>query len=151
MIEESRGEVAVQIPAELPPVVGDHDALIEVLINLITNAIKYSTDVPRIRISARVEGARVVLAVSDEGIGIPGPEQARIFEKFHRVDCRRTMEVGGCGIGLSLVRHIVDAHEGEVTVQSTLGQGSTFTVSLPVAKGSAKGWSTSWAESETLN
>jgi two-component system phosphate regulon sensor histidine kinase PhoR len=150
MLEESRAEVKVEIPADLPPVTGDHDALIEVLLNLLTNAIKYSADVPRIRVWARAEGGRVLLSVSDHGIGIPQAEQARIFEKFHRVDCRRTLEVGGCGIGLSLVRHIVEAHEGSVTVESVPNQGSTFTVSLPAAREPTSEWSTAWAESETI-
>lgn len=151
MIEESRCEVEVEIPDELPPVQGDHDALIEVLINLVSNAIKYSTDTPRIRVRAWAEGGRVNLSVTDHGIGIPASEQDRIFEKFHRVDCRRTMEVGGCGIGLSLVQHIVEAHEGRVTVQSVPNQGSTFTVSLPTAKGPAAAWSTAAVKLGTLH
>ncbi|MEO1231038.1 MAG: ATP-binding protein [Myxococcota bacterium] len=74
----------------------------------------------------------MVLGVTDKGIGIAPPDQRRIFEKFHRVDCRRTSEVGGSGIGLSLVKHIVEAHDGDVEVESALGAGSTFRVRLPV-------------------
>lgn len=133
IVDESGGKVSVDLPDELPPVRGDRDALIEVLINLVNNAVKYSERPPDIRIWARTEGASVTLGVTDRGIGIAPTDQKKIFEKFHRIDCRRTSEVGGCGIGLSLVKHIVEAHEGEVEVSSTVGVGSTFRVRLPFA------------------
>lgn len=131
VIQGSGGRVRVDIPDHLPSVRGDRDALIEVLINLINNAVKYSEEAPDIQITARAEDQDVVLAVTDRGMGIPAAEQKRIFEKFYRVDCRRTSEVGGCGIGLSLVRHIIEAHGGSVGVTSKLGAGSTFFVRLP--------------------
>lgn len=132
-VEESEGRIDVEIPDELPPVRGDRDALIEVIINLVSNAVKYSVEPPRITIRAQSEAEGVRLDVKDRGIGIAPHEQRRIFDKFHRVDCRRTSEVGGCGIGLSLVQHIVEAHGGRVGVKSQVGVGSTFQVWLPVS------------------
>ncbi|MGC4113177.1 MAG: HAMP domain-containing sensor histidine kinase [Myxococcales bacterium] len=131
VIEQAGFQVEVAIAPEATTVVADRDALIEVLINLVTNAIKYSPEDKRLRIGAKKANGVVVLSVEDHGIGIPKSEQAKIFEKFYRVDCRRTTEVGGCGIGLSLVDHIVKAHGGSVAVQSEPGRGSTFTVRLP--------------------
>ncbi len=72
-----------------------------------------------------------MLTVEDDGPGIPAADQARIFERFYRVDKARSRETGGTGLGLSIVKHVVDNHAGQVTVQSTLGVGSTFTVTLP--------------------
>lgn len=130
MIASSDFEVTVDVEPGLPDVLGDKDALIEALINLITNAVKYSVDDRSITVEAKHENGEVVLAVSDRGMGISRADQRRIFEKFYRVDCRRTSEVGGCGLGLSLVRHIVEAHDGMLSVVSTLGEGSTFTIRL---------------------
>ena len=86
-----------------------------------------------VRIEAGAVDGCVEISVVDRGIGVPVAERARIFEKFYRVDCRRASEVGGSGIGLSLVKHIVEAHEGEVRVKSEPGGGSRFTVALPMA------------------
>jgi two-component system, OmpR family, phosphate regulon sensor histidine kinase PhoR len=132
MIEEAEFEVSTAYPDELPSIEVDRDAMVEVLINLISNAIKYSPDERAIGISAFVEGPRVAISVKDRGIGIPKAEHAKIFEKFYRVDSRRACEVGGTGLGLSLVHHIVTAHGGQVTVESAPGAGSNFTVWLEV-------------------
>ncbi len=150
MIEESEGKVTVDIPSDLPEVRGDHDALVELLINLVSNALKYSEGQPTITIRARPEGSWFVLDVQDRGIGISPADQKRIFEKFYRVDCRRTSEVGGCGIGLSLVQYIVESHGGEVTVSSALGRGSIFSVRLPAATRVDAPVSTAGATSGTL-
>jgi signal transduction histidine kinase len=131
MIEEARFEVKTSFD-DLPSIEVDRDAMVEVLINLISNAIKYSPDERSMFIRAFVERKRVGVSVSDRGIGISKAELCRIFEKFYRVDSRRSCEVGGTGLGLSLVRHIVTAHGGEVTVSSAPGEGSTFTVWLPL-------------------
>ncbi len=130
MIEEAAFDVTVEIDQDLPAIHADRDAMIEVLINLVSNAIKYSPDEKKIVIRAMREGNRVAISVSDRGIGIPKSEHKKIFEKFYRVECRRTCEVGGSGIGLSLVDHIVSAHQGQVDVASKPGEGSTFTVRL---------------------
>lgn len=133
MIEEAGFLVTVEVDEDLPPISADHDAMIEVLINLVSNAIKYSPEEKKIGIVARRERDFVAISVSDRGIGIPKSEHKKIFEKFYRVECRRTCEVGGSGIGLSLVDHIVSAHQGAVDVASKPGEGSTFTVRVAVA------------------
>jgi signal transduction histidine kinase len=131
MIEEARFEVKTTYEEGLPPVEVDRDAMVEVLINLFSNAIKYSPNERSMLVRAFREGKRIGISVSDRGIGIPKTELCKIFDKFYRVDSRRSCEVGGTGLGLSLVHHIVTAHGGEVTVSSTLDEGSTFTVWLP--------------------
>ncbi len=132
LIEEARCRVEVDVPANLPAIDVDRDALIEVVINLLSNAIKYSPDDRQVRIAATQHDGRLSLSMRDHGIGIARAEHQRIFEKFYRVDCRRTTEVGGSGLGLSLVQHIVHAHRGEIRVESTPGHGSTFTITLPL-------------------
>jgi signal transduction histidine kinase len=134
MIEEGKFEVITEIDPDLPPIQADRDAMIEVLINLVSNAIKYSPDERLLIIRANAEGDRASISVVDRGIGIARHEHRRIFEKFYRVECRRTCEVGGSGIGLSLVEHIVNAHHGDVVVDSKPGAGSTFTVRLPIVR-----------------
>lgn len=126
-------EVRLEMPAELPSLSVDRDSLVEVLVNLIGNAVKYSPQGREITIGARVEGTELEIWVRDQGIGIPRSEHRKIFEKFYRVDTPRAQEVGGSGLGLSLVRYIVEAHGGTVTVDSVPGRGSTFTVRLPLA------------------
>lgn len=137
LIEGQGFAVRQDIPADLPEIPADRDAIIEVLINLITNAIKYSPENRRVEVAARREGDAVLVSVRDFGIGIPGAEHGRIFEKFYRVDHPVTAAVGGSGLGLSLVRYIVSAHGGRITVESAPGQGSTFTVRLPLSRGEA--------------
>ncbi|MEM6731021.1 MAG: HAMP domain-containing sensor histidine kinase [Myxococcota bacterium] len=124
-------DVVVEIEPELPRMCADRDAMIEVLMNLISNAVKYSTTEHFIALRAKRKGKDVAISVADHGMGIPKTELKKVFEKFHRVDCRRTSEVSGSGIGLSLVQHIVEAHDGKVDVKSTPGRGSTFTVRIP--------------------
>jgi signal transduction histidine kinase len=99
--------------------------------NLLENAVQYTRPGGTIDVSVGAENGTAVLVVRDTGIGIPAREQARIFERFYRVDRARSRETGGTGLGLSIVKHIVENHGGTVRVQSELGQGSTFTVRLP--------------------
>jgi two-component system sensor histidine kinase SenX3 len=101
------------------------------LVNLLDNAIKYSGRGEPVEIGAELAGDRVALVVRDHGIGIPTRDLERIFERFYRVDRARSRETGGTGLGLAIVRHVAQAHGGEVTVQSTEGEGSTFTLYLP--------------------
>jgi len=122
----------LDFPEKFPPVQGDFERLREVLTNLIGNAIKYSPEGGLIKVGGRVAGRNMVrLYVSDEGIGIPPADQERIFERFHRVDNRLARQTPGTGLGLFLVRALVDAHGGRVWVDSTPGQGSVFWVELP--------------------
>ncbi|MDQ3281569.1 MAG: HAMP domain-containing histidine kinase [Acidobacteriota bacterium] len=114
-----------------PPLRIDKDALGQVLVNLLDNAVKYSNGTARIdvRITTAIDEVRI--AIADRGIGIPPSEQKKIFEKFYRVGSPLVHDVKGSGLGLSIVQHVVRAHGGRVEVTSTPGEGSTFTLILP--------------------
>jgi signal transduction histidine kinase len=120
------------VPPDLPAVYGDRDVLITVLVNLLDNAWKYSGDVKRVRVRARADGDAVLVEVADKGIGLARRAQRRIFERFYQVDSSLTRRSGGCGLGLAIVKFILDAHGAAVSVVSQPGQGSTFTVRLPL-------------------
>lgn len=124
--------VDVEVPPDLPDVPLDPDAMKQALANLVDNAMKYSADRKHLRVAARREGAEVLVEVADEGIGIPVAERERIFEKFYRVGRSETQGRRGSGVGLALVKHIVEAHRGRVTVDGRPGEGSRFTLHLPV-------------------
>jgi two-component system sensor histidine kinase SenX3 len=114
--------------------VGDRRQLVSAVFNLLDNAVKYSPDDAEVLVQAHSEGdGRLSLAVTDNGIGIPRRDLDRVFERFYRVDRARSRGTGGTGLGLAIVRHVASNHRGEVTVESTEGVGSTFTLSLPVA------------------
>jgi signal transduction histidine kinase len=113
----------------------DREALARSLVNLVNNALKYSQDRKFIGVNLYRKNGSVKLEVVDHGIGIPSQEQDRIFEKFYRVGDPLVHNTKGSGLGLSLVRHIVNAHGGDVSVDSTPGEGSTFTITLPVERG----------------
>jgi len=110
---------------------GDETQLTSMFTNLVDNAVKYTPPGGRVEVTGGFEGSEIVVRVSDTGIGIPEGKLPRIFERFYRVDKARSKETGGTGLGLSIVRHIAENHGGRVTVESTLGEGSTFTVYLP--------------------
>lgn len=126
-------KIEVRIVPDLPDVPMDADAVGQALANLIDNAIKYSCDRKAITVEAAVVDGRLALAVADQGIGIPAAEHARIFEKFYRVGRSETQGRRGSGVGLALVRHVAEAHGGRVTVESRPGEGSRFTLWLPLA------------------
>jgi len=118
--------------APLPPARIDAGAIAQSLSNLLDNAVKYSNGNKDITVSLRREGDFVVIAVTDKGIGIPRDEQAKIFDRFHRVGTGLVHDVKGSGLGLAIVRHIVEAHRGKVSVESRPGEGSTFSIHLPI-------------------
>jgi two-component system sensor histidine kinase SenX3 len=130
-------DVPIRITPEPPDIeiACDRRQLRSALINLLDNAIKYSGPREQVEIGARVEGDRVALCVRDHGIGIPTRDLERIFERFYRVDRARSRETGGTGLGLSIVRHVAQAHGGDVTVESREGEGSLFTLHVPIANG----------------
>ena len=117
---------------EVPPMRVDREAMARSLLNLVNNALKYSQDRKYIGVNLYRDNGSVKLEVVDQGIGIPHQEQQKIFEKFYRVGDPLVHNTKGSGLGLSLVRHIVQAHGGEVAVDSAPGQGSKFTIVLPV-------------------
>ncbi|MFZ0530912.1 MAG: ATP-binding protein [Propionicimonas sp.] len=119
-------------------VVGDAEQLETAVTNLVQNAIAYSEPGARVAVTSRVVDDQVEIRVSDNGIGISEADQARIFERFYRVDADRSRASGGTGLGLSIVKHVAAAHGGEVSVWSKLGQGSTFTLRLPSSQKGAR-------------
>jgi signal transduction histidine kinase len=120
------------IPGGLPAIYGDRDALITVLVNLLDNAWKYSGDKKVVRLRAWPEDGAVWLEVADNGIGMTCRAQKRIFDRFYQVDSSLSRQAGGCGLGLAIVKFILDAHGAAVRVASQPGQGSTFTLRLPL-------------------
>jgi signal transduction histidine kinase len=133
LIEDARISVDVDLPADLPAVAGDEAALRRVFQNLVGNAIKYGVEGKWIGIAARHAGHEVRISVSDRGIGIAPGDHERIFEPFYRAGDVVSAQVQGAGLGLSLVRRIVEAHGGRITVKSAKAAGSEFTVHLPAA------------------
>jgi PAS domain S-box-containing protein len=126
--------IDVDVPPELPKVYGDAGRTRQVLSNLVDNAAKYSPDNSLIQITVDAHDEYVRFAVSDEGLGIPLNEQERIFEKFYRLDPHHRRGVGGSGLGLYICRELVRSMNGQIFVESDLGQGAIFTFELPVAK-----------------
>lgn len=113
----------------------DRGRMVSAFRNLLDNAVKYSEPPGAIEFGARIEDDRVVVRVSDQGIGIPARDLERVFERFYRVDRARSRATGGTGLGLSIVRHVTEGHGGSVRVESTEGEGSTFYLEFPVNDG----------------
>ena len=131
-IEQNGFRLEEKIEDNLPPLQVDREAIARSLLNLVNNAVKYSVSDKYLGVSLYRRNGGVNLEVVDHGIGIPPNEQAKIFEKFYRACDPLVHNTKGSGLGLSLVRHIVEAHGGEVGVESSPGKGSKFTITLPV-------------------
>lgn len=131
---EARGIYVEVGKIEDETVIGDRDQLIAAVHNLIENAINYSPEDTKVSVVTQRKDNLVEISVSDQGIGIADEEQARIFERFYRVDPARSRETGGTGLGLSIVKHVALNHGGDVRVWSKIGVGSTFTLILPIAQ-----------------
>ncbi|HEY7097849.1 MAG TPA: HAMP domain-containing sensor histidine kinase [Terriglobales bacterium] len=129
---EQNGFSFVEKIENVPPMMVDREAMARSLLNLVNNALKYSQDRKYIGVNLYRDNGAVKLEVVDHGIGIPVPEQQKIFEKFYRVGDPLVHNTKGSGLGLSLVRHIISAHGGEVAVDSAPGQGSRFVITLPL-------------------
>ncbi|MFN8525004.1 MAG: ATP-binding protein [Chloroflexota bacterium] len=124
--------IQTSFPAEFPVIRGDREKLRQALANLVDNALKYSPEGGVIEIGGRVEPGSVVVTVSDQGIGIPPEEHEHVFERFHRVDTRLSRATQGAGLGLYICKVIVEAHGGQIWVESSdQRQGSTFHIRLP--------------------
>jgi len=123
----------LELAPEMPSIVGDRDALITVLVNLLDNAIKYTGDTKKIRLRGFTSDGNVCFEIQDNGIGFPRSASKKIFDRFYQVDHTLSRSAGGCGLGLSIVQFIVTAHNGSITARSQPGKGSTFTVQLPAA------------------
>jgi signal transduction histidine kinase len=132
-LHDPRCQFEARCAPDLKPILADADAMTIALVNLLENAWKYSGDEKRIVLRAEQRNGAVTFAVDDNGVGLSPRESRRIFGRFYQVDQRLSREVGGCGLGLSIVDYIVRNHRGRVRVESKLGAGSTFIVEVPVA------------------
>ena len=148
ILEASKLVLKWDVPESLPKVNVDQQLFMQILVNLIDNAIKYTPDSGAITVSAALgtgeapresditspntNSEEIIIHVQDTGIGIPMESQSRVFERFYRVDKGRAREMGGTGLGLAIVKHIVLRHNGRIWLESTLGQGSTFYMAIPL-------------------
>ncbi|MBK7894159.1 MAG: response regulator [Anaerolineaceae bacterium] len=139
-LDRRHHSLVIEAPANLPPLVGDQDRISQVLINLLGNAIKYTPDGGQITITAHAEANKLHLTVQDNGVGIQPEHQDKIFSRFYTAGDlskhktgKDSFMAGGSGLGLPIVKGIVEAHQGEVWVESVYGEGSTFHVRLPFA------------------
>jgi signal transduction histidine kinase len=135
MAKKKRIAIGVDIPPTTPHVHGDPKRVVQILVNLLSNAVKYTPDTGYIVVSARLRDAADMVEVSvvDNGIGIPADQLPHIFDRFSRVEREEIQDIVGTGLGLSIVKGLVEAHGGEVWVDSEVGQGTSFTFTLPVA------------------
>ena len=129
--EKARLRLTTEIEPAVPPLHGDALALRRVLDNLLSNALKFTPAGGRVQMRVRSAADKVILEVSDTGIGIAAEKLARIFDRFYQVDGSATRHYGGMGLGLALVKEIVEAHGGQIAVTSEVNVGTTFTITLP--------------------
>ena len=138
LAETKKLSLKTDVAKPMPVGVGDEQRLTQVLLNLVGNAIKF-TDSGEVRITAKAVDGHFAVGVTDTGPGIPLEEQERVFEQFHQVDNSSTKAKGGTGLGLAIAKQIVEMHGGRIWVESTLGQGATFQMELPIRAEIRKG------------
>lgn len=126
--------ISVDIPDDLPPVKADSQRIVQVIRNLLDNAIIHVSRKGEVAVTAREKGGQMEISVIDNGEGIPREDLSNIFERFYRVDKSRSRATGGSGLGLTIAKYLVEAHDGKIWAQSELGKGSCFTFTLPVFK-----------------
>jgi histidine kinase len=132
--EEKQITLQLNLPADLPPVMADEDRVSQVLLNLIGNALQYTPSGGTVTNTAKIQNRELLFTISDTGIGIPPEHLPHLFTRFYRVDKSRSRVGGGSGIGLTIVKYLVEAHGGQVWAESQgTGRGSTFGFSLPMA------------------
>ena len=132
-------EIECRAAADLPPVEVDLLRFEQVMLNLLENAVAYSSPPRRVQLAAEVDGDRMKVSVKDNGIGIPPGDLPHVFERFYRVDKARNRRSGGTGLGLSICQQIVEAHGGTIEAQSELGKGTTIVLRLPLESRAARG------------
>jgi two-component system sensor histidine kinase BaeS len=131
--EAGNQSLTERVQPGLPQINVEPDRIRQILVNLLTNAHEYSPEGASIQVSAQAVGAEVEISVTDDGPGIPQEQLDRIFERFTRGDAGLTQRVGGTGLGLAISKSLAELHGGSISAESTVGQGSTFRVRLPVA------------------
>ncbi|MBN1261214.1 MAG: HAMP domain-containing protein [Anaerolineae bacterium] len=129
--EQQEITMTVDVPGDLPDIIVDPDRMIQVLGNLVSNALRYTPEGGQIALGAKAVGGAVALTVADTGSGIPSEALPRIFDRFYRVDASREEHEGESGLGLAIARSLVEAHGGAIAVASAVGEGTTFTLTLP--------------------
>ena len=139
-MEASRQQVTLQcdLPEDLPTVTGDRERIEQVIVNIISNAIKYNRPQGSVTLTGGTEDGKVFLRVSDTGIGVPEEDLPRLFERFYRVDKARSRERGGTGLGLAIAKEIIEYHGGTIRFESVYGEGSVVTITLPMTEGGGK-------------
>ena len=134
MLRGEKVHLLKDLSPDLPLLATDKDRLHQILTNLLSNAVKF-TENGSVKVTAKRSGADIIITVADSGIGIPAQALDRIFEEFHQVDGGATRQYGGTGLGLAISRHFARLLGGDITVQSALGIGSIFTVTIPISYG----------------
>jgi two-component system phosphate regulon sensor histidine kinase PhoR len=132
----SRVTMAMDLGPDARTLIADEDAVRQIVLNLVDNALRYTPPGGKVTCRSRIEGEELALSVSDTGAGISREHLPRIFERFYRADPSRSREEGGTGLGLAIVKHLVEAHGGRVTAESTRGKGTTITACFPRRSGS---------------
>lgn len=133
-LQEAKFNIRYSCPDQVPVIKADKNALLQVFYNLVENAIKFSGTSRKIDIKLFLEEDELLICVKDYGIGIPSKDQEKIFDRFYRGDEPQRMGIKGSGIGLTIVKNIMEAHNGSLTLESKTGEGSTFCVHLPINK-----------------
>jgi len=129
--DEKRLDLSLNLPPKLPVIRGDRDKIMLALHNLVGNALKYTPDGGKVQINVEVTAKQILVSIADTGIGISPEDAERIFERFYRAKDPRVAKITGTGLGLTLAREVVRMHGGDITVESQIDQGSTFTMVLP--------------------
>jgi two-component system phosphate regulon sensor histidine kinase PhoR len=132
--EATRVHVTREIADDLPDLFVDEEALVEALLNVLQNAVRYTGPDKEIRVRCVKREKDLVISIADNGPGIPKHEHRRIFEKFYRAVDPANPNIEGTGLGLAIVHHIIRAHQGRIEVESDVGKGATFHICLPAAE-----------------
>ena len=127
--------ISCLVPADLPHIRGDRDRIQQVVMNIVSNAVKYNQRGGRVDITGGERGGNIFVTVSDTGLGIPEEDLPRIFERFYRVDKARSREKGGTGLGLAIAKEIIETYGGSISVRSQEGRGTSMTMTFPVFDG----------------
>lgn len=133
VVKEKGHKVILKVEENIPNIIADKDGIEQVILNIISNSIKYTGEKGIIEIKVYMEGSNIVLSIKDNGIGIPEMDQARIFERFYRVEKGRSRDLGGTGLGLSIAKEIIEAHNGNIILNSVQNIGTEVIIKLPTS------------------